>query len=42
MNREKIYMQIFNFKKLFIKLFLKNNDNKLLKNPMIYYLPKTF
>lgn len=41
MNKSKIYTYIFNFKKLFFKLFLKNN-NKLLNNTKVYYLPKIY
>ncbi len=41
MNKSNIYTYIFNFKKLFFKLFLKNN-NKLLNNTKIYYLPKIY
>lgn len=39
MHKSSIYTYIYNFKKLFFKLFLKKN-NKLLSNTKIYYLPK--
>ncbi len=42
MNKFRMYMQIFNFKKLFMKLFLKNKDTKMLQQRIIYYLPKTY
>lgn len=41
MHRSAIYTYIYNFKKLFFKLFFKNN-NKLLNNSKIYYLPKIY
>lgn len=37
MNKTSIYTYIYNFKKLFFKLFLKNN-NKLLNTAKVYYL----
>lgn len=42
MSRTKIYMQIFNFKKLFAKLFMKNKQTKLLPQYVVGYLPKTY
>jgi len=42
MHRSRIYMQIMNFKRLFIKLFLRNNNKDVISSRISGYLPKTY
>ncbi len=42
MHKTRIYMQIMNFKKLFLKLFIKKNNTKLLQSYISGYLPRTY
>lgn len=42
MHKTSIYMHIMNFKKLFMKLFIKKNENKALTTKISGYLPKTY
>lgn len=35
-------MQIMNFKKLFMKLFMRRNDSKMINSRISGYLPKTY
>lgn len=42
MHKSRIYMQIMNFKKLFMKLFIRKNDSKMINSRINGYLPKTY